>query len=77
MGSDPTVLAALAVATCLFTIVFEVFWTWLYQDFEPGQTFRNNFAMLYGIPPSWKILVLGLLLALAAALRRRPAAAHV
>jgi sulfoxide reductase heme-binding subunit YedZ len=76
LGTHPITLAVLAVVTCAFTIVFEVLWTWVYQDFEPAQTFRNNFAMLYGVPPSWKILVLGLLLALVAAVRRRPVPAR-
>jgi hypothetical protein len=38
------------------------------------ETLGNNFSLIFGIPPAWEILALGLLIALAAALvgaRRR------
>ena len=70
IGTDPMVLAVLAVATCLFTGLLEILWLWVYQGFEPGMTFSNNFSLVLGLAPSWKNLILGLLIALAAYVRQ-------
>ncbi|HEY7297475.1 MAG TPA: ferric reductase-like transmembrane domain-containing protein [Xanthobacteraceae bacterium] len=71
-GTDPTALALLAVAACLFTVLLEVAWTWAYHDYAPSETFANNFSLVLGVAPAWKIIVIGLLIAVAAAVRRVP-----
>lgn len=64
-GDDPRALAALAAASCLFTAFFEAGWIWVYHGFEPIWTFSNNFNLVFGIAPAWKVFALGLLIALA------------
>jgi len=71
-GTDARVLAVLAVASCLFTALLEAGWAWAYHDYEPSFTLANNFSLVLGISPAWKVLVLGLLIALAAAIRQAP-----
>jgi len=71
-GTDAKALVMLAVASCLFTGLLEAFWIWAYHGYAPSGTFRNNFSLVLGIPPAWKILALGLLIALAAAIRQAP-----
>jgi len=71
-GTDARVLAILAVALSLFTALFEAGWTWAYHGEEPAGTFANNFSLVLGISPAWKVLVLGLFIALAAAIRQAP-----
>jgi sulfoxide reductase heme-binding subunit YedZ len=71
-GTNPWVLAALAVASCLFTALLEAGWIWVYHGFEPAGTLANNFSLDLGIAPAWKILALGFVIAAAAALRRGP-----
>jgi len=70
MATDPFRLALLAVASALFTAIFEIFWTWVYQDVEPAWTFGMNFTLDFGISPAWKVLGLGLLIAVGAMARR-------
>ena len=65
LGTDVRVLLVLAVASCLFTALLEVGWTWAYQGEPPLETFSNNFNLDLGVPPSWKVLGLGILVALA------------
>ncbi len=69
-GGDARALAMLAVASCLFTAVFEAGWIWAYHGYEPSGTLRNNFTLDLGIPPAWQILALGLLIAAAAFTRQ-------
>jgi sulfoxide reductase heme-binding subunit YedZ len=71
-GTDARVLAILAVALSLFTALFEAGWTWAYHGEEPSGTFANNFSLVLGVSPAWKVLVLGLFIALAAAIRQAP-----
>jgi sulfoxide reductase heme-binding subunit YedZ len=71
-GTDARTLVLLAVASALFTGLFEAFWEWIYQDFEPDWVLGNNFSLEFGISPAWYILVLGLLIAFGAALRHAP-----
>ncbi len=71
-GADVRALAMLAVASCLFTALLEAGWIWAYHGYEPSGTLGNNFTLVLGISPAWKILVLGLLIALAAASRQAP-----
>src|SRR5215468_2115970 len=69
-GIDTMALGLLAVASCLFTALFEAGWLWAYHGYEPLGTFRNNFSLILGLSPAWKVLVLGLLIALGGASRQ-------
>ena len=73
LGADPTALATLAVVSSLFTALFEAGWIWAYHGFEPLGTLGDNFSLDLGLPPPWQVLGLGLLIALAARYRTRPA----
>jgi methionine sulfoxide reductase heme-binding subunit len=77
LGTNAGPLALLAVASALFTALLEVGWIWAYQDYEPSEILSIYFTLALGIPPMWKILGLGLLIALGAAgrqaLRLKPA----
>ena len=66
-GRDARSLAVLAVASALFTALLEAGWIWVYHGFEPIATILGNFTLELGIPPAWKVLLLGLLIAAAAA----------
>ena len=65
-GADARVLAMLAVGACLFTAALEAGWIWAYYGYEPLGTLGANFSLILGVSPAWKILILGLLVALAA-----------
>ena len=72
LGTDAKVLAALAVASSLFTALLEAGFLWGRRGYGVSGTLANNFnpAMLdIGIPPAWQVLVFGLAFALAAAIR--------
>jgi sulfoxide reductase heme-binding subunit YedZ len=71
-GTDVRALAMLAVASCLFTALLEAGWIWAYHGYEPSGTLGNNFTLDLGVSPAWKILLFGLLIALAAAGRQAP-----
>jgi sulfoxide reductase heme-binding subunit YedZ len=71
-GADARALAMLAVASCLFTALFEVGWIWACRGYPPSRTLGNSFTLVLGIPPALQILALGLLIALAAAARQAP-----
>jgi sulfoxide reductase heme-binding subunit YedZ len=70
LGADAFALAALAVVATLFTALLEAGWVWAYHGYEPAGTLGANFSLELGVPAAWKILVLGLAIALVAALRR-------
>jgi len=70
LGTDVWALATLAVVSCLFTAVLEASWIWAYHGYEPAGTLGNNFSLDLGVPSAWKVLGLGLAVALAAALRQ-------
>ncbi len=70
LGADAFALAALAVVSTLFTALLEAGWVWAYHGYEPVGTLGANFSLELGVPAAWKMLVLGLAIALAAALRR-------
>lgn len=72
LGTDTRALVILAIASTLFTALFEAFWEWVYQDFEPDWVLGNNFSLEFGISPAWYILASGLLIALIGAWRRTP-----
>jgi methionine sulfoxide reductase heme-binding subunit len=65
-GADARVLAVLAVASGLFTALFEALWIWAYHGYPPVGTLANNFTLDLGIAPAWRVLGLGLLMAGAA-----------
>ena len=65
LGTDVKALAMLTVAACLFTALLEAGWIWAYHGLEPAGTLANNFSLALGVSPAWKILALGLLIALA------------
>jgi sulfoxide reductase heme-binding subunit YedZ len=70
LGRDPVALMLLAVCSALFAVVLEAGWVWAYHGYEPLGTLRNNLSLDLGLAPAWKILVLGLLIAVV------PAAGH-
>jgi methionine sulfoxide reductase heme-binding subunit len=70
LGTDVTALAMLAVASCIFTLFFEVGWVWAVHGYGPAGTLRNDFSLDLGIPPAWELLALGLLIAGAAFARQ-------
>jgi sulfoxide reductase heme-binding subunit YedZ len=72
LGTDARALAVLAVGTCVFTALLEAGWIWARHGYEPAGTLANNFSLVLGVPPTWKLLVLGLLIAFVAAIRPRP-----
>jgi len=81
LGADAIALTVLAVASTVFTALLEAGWVWAYQGYEPFGTLRANFSLELGVPAAWKVLLLGLAIALAAAFRqafkrRRGFAAH-
>jgi methionine sulfoxide reductase heme-binding subunit len=76
LGADAFALAILAVVSTLFTALLEAGWVWAYHGYEPVGTLGANFSLELGVPAAWKMLALGLAIALVAALRharkRRP-----
>lgn len=79
MGTDQWSLAVLAVAACLFTALLEAGWDWAYHDDDVTWVLNNNFSLVLGVSPAWKMLLLGSLIALGAALQpaQRDKAARV
>jgi methionine sulfoxide reductase heme-binding subunit len=69
-GSDVSALALLAVSASLFAAFLEAGWLWAYHDYEPLGTLDNNLNLVLGVSPAWKVLILGLLIALGAASRQ-------
>jgi sulfoxide reductase heme-binding subunit YedZ len=74
LGADAKALAILAVASSLFTALLEAGWVWARRGYELSWTLGNNFTLDFGVPAAWKVLALGLLIALAAAARQAPRA---
>jgi ABC-type cobalamin transport system permease subunit len=70
LGTDVRALLALTVVSCLFTALLEALWVWAYHGYEPAGTLGDNFSLELGVPAAWKVLALGLAVALAAALRQ-------
>jgi sulfoxide reductase heme-binding subunit YedZ len=70
LGTDTRALAVLAVAASLFTRFLEAGWLWCYHHYEPQGTLGNNFTLDLGVSPACKVLLLGLLAALATAGRQ-------
>jgi len=78
-GTNPMALLLLAVASGLFTAVIEAGWIWAYQDYSFSEIYNVYFTLALGVPTPWKILILGLLIALGCAGRQalRPKAARL
>jgi len=72
LGADMKALTVLAIASSLFAALLEVGWLWAYHDYEPLGTLGNNFSLVLGVSPAWKVLVVGLLIVLGAAIRQAP-----
>jgi sulfoxide reductase heme-binding subunit YedZ len=70
LGNDVWALAALAVVSSLFTALLEALWIWTYHGYEPLGTLANNLSLQLGVAAAWKVLLLGLTVSLAAALRQ-------
>jgi sulfoxide reductase heme-binding subunit YedZ len=66
LGADASALVLLALASGLFTALFEAGWAWAYRGYEPLGTFAINFGLALGVPPAWQMLALGLVIAAAA-----------
>lgn len=78
LGTDARALMALALVSALFAAFLEAGWTWAYLGYEPSFALANNFNLVLGISPAWKILITGVLAsfaALAGKLTRRRTAA--
>jgi methionine sulfoxide reductase heme-binding subunit len=69
LGANGLALTALAVVSTLFTALLEAGWVWAYHGYEPAGTLGANFSLELGVPAAWKMLALGLAIALVAALR--------
>jgi len=70
LGTAVWALAALAVVSSLLTALLEALWIWAYHGYEPLGTLANNLSLELGVPAAWKVLLLGLMVCLAAALRQ-------
>jgi methionine sulfoxide reductase heme-binding subunit len=69
LGTNPKVLAMLAVASCLIAALLEAGFLWARRGFGVWDTLSVNFdpAVLdFGYPPAWQVLALGLAVTLAA-----------
>lgn len=69
-GAGVMALVALAVGSCVFTILLEAAWIWAYHGYRPLETLSSNLSLELGVAPAWTILGLGLAIALAAAIRQ-------
>jgi methionine sulfoxide reductase heme-binding subunit len=69
-GVNARALALLAVASFLFTAVFEVGCIWAFRDYALAEIFSIYFTPILGIPPPWTILALGFAIAGAAFARQ-------
>jgi hypothetical protein len=50
--------------------LFEAGWLWAYHGYGPTGTLALNFTLISGLSPAWKILLLGLVVALTAATKQ-------
>jgi hypothetical protein len=77
-GTDAMALTILAMTSCVFTVLLDAGWNWVYHGDNPSWVLGNNFSLVLGISPAWKVLALGLVTALAAAICqiRQPSAAR-
>ncbi|HLH97972.1 MAG TPA: ferric reductase-like transmembrane domain-containing protein [Xanthobacteraceae bacterium] len=68
-GADPRALALLAVGSGLFAALLEAIWLGAKRGYGPIETLAGNFSLIFGVPPVWQLMALGLLIAVLAALR--------
>jgi methionine sulfoxide reductase heme-binding subunit len=68
-ATDTKALAALTIASCLFTMLLEAVWLWAYQGYGPLGTLAGNFTLTEDLSPAWKVLILGFLVAVIGAVR--------
>jgi sulfoxide reductase heme-binding subunit YedZ len=68
-GSDAKTLAALAVVSCLATAGIEAGCTLSHRGYPLWETLGNNFNLDLGVSAAWQILAMGLIIAVAAAVR--------
>jgi methionine sulfoxide reductase heme-binding subunit len=74
-ATDARALAALAVGSCVFTVLLEAIWLWAYQGYDPRETLANNFTWMEDLSPAWQVLILGFVVAVIGAARQlRPQA---
>jgi sulfoxide reductase heme-binding subunit YedZ len=66
-GADPRALVLLAVTSGLFAALLEAIWLWVKRGYAPIDTLAGNFSLIFGVPPMWEIVALGLAIALLAA----------
>ena len=62
-------LTLLALASALFTFIFELLWLDLYQHLSPKMIAISNFELDLGLSATWQVLILGLGVAIAAKVR--------
>jgi hypothetical protein len=73
LGADPWALAFLAVGISGFAAALEAWCAWLKRGYEVSWTLANNFNLDLGVAPAWQLIVPGLLIALAVAVRQQVA----
>jgi methionine sulfoxide reductase heme-binding subunit len=66
----PAALAVIAVVSAVFTGLLEAGWIWAYHGYTFSEIRSIYFSLELGIPPAWKILVVGLLAAATAAVQQ-------
>jgi ABC-type cobalamin transport system permease subunit len=78
-ATNARALAALTVGSCVFTMLLEATWLSAYQGYGALETLANNFTWMEDLSPAWKVLMLGLLVAVIGAVRQapRPHAPHM
>jgi sulfoxide reductase heme-binding subunit YedZ len=69
-ATDAKALAVLAAASSLFTLLLQVMWLWAYQGYGLLETLAENFTLMEDLPPAWKVLALGFLVAVIGVFRR-------
>lgn len=70
LGTNTVALTLLAIATAVLTAVLQLGWIWAYHHYQPSEILSIYFSFDLGIPPTWKILGFGLVIALAVIIRQ-------
>ena len=68
VATRPLVLLALGLVTPLVSFAFEVGWLALYQGIRPEKTIAFTFEPVDGLAPTWQLLLLGVTVAMLAAI---------
>jgi methionine sulfoxide reductase heme-binding subunit len=69
-GTDIRALLGLALASGLFTMTFEAGWLFAFHEYAASETLYKNLTLVPGVSPAWKVLALGVLVAIARAIRQ-------